>query len=143
MKESKSELPYKSNKEIADEKIGKWLSAALEDPTTCSAMKDDINEWFRAIEEERLRTKKKAIKEELYDAVKMEMFKASSALEGIDYEDREEDVNKPVEDDRVEMEVDFTDEELLTYMKMAHERDITFNQFMEHVIKQFLEENEA
>jgi len=84
MKESK--LPYASNKEIADEKVGKWLSAALEDPTTCGAMKDDINEWFQAIEVERLRGKKKAIKEELYDAVKMEMFKASSKLEGINYD---------------------------------------------------------
>ena len=123
-KESKPELPYASNKEIADEKVGKWLSAALEDPTTCGAMKDDINEWFQAIEEERLRripqkkdlsverkktgnifidasnlvdkltdeeieelrAKKQAIKEELYDEVKMEMFKASSALEGIEYD---------------------------------------------------------
>ena len=34
-------------------------------------------------EEERLRTKKKLIHDELYDAVKMEMFKASSALEGL------------------------------------------------------------
>ena len=84
MKESK--LPYASNKEIADEKVGKWLSAALEDPTTCGAMKDDINEWFQAIEVERLRAKKRAIKEELYDAVKTEMFKASSKLEGIDYD---------------------------------------------------------
>ena len=33
---------------------------------------------------EELRAKKQAIKEELYDAVKMEMFKASSKLEGID-----------------------------------------------------------
>ena len=33
-----------------------------------------------------LRAKKQAIKEELYDLVKMEMFKASSKLEGIDYE---------------------------------------------------------
>ena len=32
-----------------------------------------------------LRAKKQAIKEELYDKVKMEMFKASSALEGIEY----------------------------------------------------------
>jgi len=31
---------------------------------------------------EELRTKKQAIKEELYDKVKMEMFEASSALEG-------------------------------------------------------------
>jgi len=35
---------------------------------------------------EELRAKKQAIKEELYDAVKMEMFKASSELEGIEYE---------------------------------------------------------
>ena len=84
MKESK--LPYASNKEIADEKVGKWLSAALEDPSTCGAMKDDVNEWFRAIEEERLRSKKKLIHDELYDKVKMEMFKASSALEGIEYD---------------------------------------------------------
>lgn len=37
-------------------------------------------------EAERLRAKKQAIKEELYDKVKMEMFKASSKLEGIDYD---------------------------------------------------------
>lgn len=40
-------------------------------------------------EEERLRTKKKLIHDELYDKVKMKMFKESSKLEGIDYEDRE------------------------------------------------------
>ena len=34
-------------------------------------------------EEERLRKKKKFIHDELYDKVKMEMFKASSALEGL------------------------------------------------------------
>jgi len=83
---AEQELPYASNKEIADEKIGKWLSAALEDPTTCGAMKDDINEWFRAVEEERLRSKKKFIHDELWETVKMEMFKASSKLEGIDYD---------------------------------------------------------
>ena len=69
----KPELPYASNKEIADEKIGKWLSAALEDASVCGAMKDDINEWFRAIEEERLRSKKKLIHDELSDAVKTVM----------------------------------------------------------------------
>ena len=35
---------------------------------------------------EELRAKKQAIKEALYDKLKMEMFKASSKLEGIDYE---------------------------------------------------------
>ena len=33
-------------KRDADLKIGAWLSAALEDPSTCQSMKDDINEWF-------------------------------------------------------------------------------------------------
>lgn len=33
-------------------------------------------------------------------------------------------------DTRVLVPVDFTDEELLTYMKAAHERDMTFNEFV-------------
>jgi len=49
---------------------------------------------------------------------------------------------EPVQDHRAEIEVDFTDEELLQYMKMAHKMDITFNQFVEHVIKQFLDEED-
>ena len=43
---------------------------------------------------EELRAKKQAIKEELYDAVKMEMFKASSALEDIDYEEKKKNDRK-------------------------------------------------
>jgi hypothetical protein len=38
-------------------------------------------------------------------------------------------------DTRVQMPVDFTDAELLTYMKMAHERDMTFNQFVEMALR--------
>jgi hypothetical protein len=34
------------------------------------------------------------------------------------------------------MPVDFSDEELLTYMKMAHDRDMTFNQFVEEALRQ-------
>ena len=45
-------------------------------------------------------------------------------------------------DDRAEIEVNFTDEELLTYMKMAHEQDITFNQFVENALRRFIEEHE-
>jgi len=52
------------------------------------------------------------------------------------------DTNKLVQDDRVEMEVDFTDEELLTYMKLAHEMDITFNQFVEQALRRFFDEEE-
>ena len=39
-------------------------------------------------------------------------------------------------DARVIMPVDFSDEELLTYMKMAHDRDMTFNQFVEEALRQ-------
>ncbi len=42
-------------------------------------------------------------------------------------------------DTRVKVPVDFTDEELLTYMKMAHDRDITFNQFVEDALKAAIE----
>ena len=38
-------------------------------------------------------------------------------------------------DTRVQVQVEFTDEELLKYMKFAHERDITFNQLVEEAIK--------
>ena len=43
-------------------------------------------------------------------------------------------------DTRVSIPVEFSDEELLTYMKMAHERDITFNQFIEEALREMLEE---
>jgi len=44
-------------------------------------------------------------------------------------------------DTRVKVPVDFTDEELLTYMKMAHDLDITFNQFVEEALKAAIEEH--
>ena len=46
-------------------------------------------------------------------------------------------------DTRVQVPVDFTDEELLQYMKMAHERDMTFNEFVEEALRNLLEEVEA
>ena len=38
-------------------------------------------------------------------------------------------------DTRVLVPIDFTDQELLAYMKLAHERDITFNQFVEEALR--------
>ena len=38
-------------------------------------------------------------------------------------------------DTRVQVPVDFSDEELLTYMKIAHDRDITFNELVEEALK--------
>lgn len=42
-------------------------------------------------------------------------------------------------DTRVSVPVDFTDEELFTYMKMAHERDITLNELIETALRDAME----
>jgi hypothetical protein len=39
-------------------------------------------------------------------------------------------------DARVKIPVEFSDEELLKYMKMAHELDITFNQLIENALRE-------
>ena len=46
-------------------------------------------------------------------------------------------------DTRVQVPVDFSDEDLLQYMKMAHERDMTFNEFVEEALRNVLVEVEA
>ena len=46
-------------------------------------------------------------------------------------------------DERVQVPVIFEDEELLQYMKMAHERDMTFNEFVEEALRYTIEEVEA
>jgi len=43
-------------------------------------------------------------------------------------------------DTRVSVPVDFTDSELLEYMKIAHERDITFNQLVEEALRRAIDE---
>jgi predicted HicB family RNase H-like nuclease len=42
-------------------------------------------------------------------------------------------------DTRISVPVDFTDEEILRYAKLAHEQDITLNQFIEQALREFLE----
>ena len=44
-------------------------------------------------------------------------------------------------DTRVSIPLDFSDEELLQYMKMAHERDITFNKLVEEALRQAIEQH--
>jgi hypothetical protein len=46
-------------------------------------------------------------------------------------------------DTRVKVPVDFSDEELLQYMKLAHERDITFNELVEEALRRAIVEVEA
>jgi hypothetical protein len=43
-------------------------------------------------------------------------------------------------DTRVQIPVDFSDEELLRYMTLAHERDMTFNQLVEEALRNAIEE---
>jgi hypothetical protein len=46
-------------------------------------------------------------------------------------------------DTRVSVPVDIPDEDLLQYMKLAHERDITFNQLVEEALRHAIVEIEA
>lgn len=45
-------------------------------------------------------------------------------------------------DSKESIELDFGDEELLHYMKAAHERDITFNKFIELALRKAIEEHD-
>jgi hypothetical protein len=75
----------------------------------------------------------------------------NEAWEGVDYTDLETEEDwleksTAIEagkdyDTRVSIPVDFSDEELLKYMKLAHDRDMTFNQFVEEALRQAIEEH--
>lgn len=43
-------------------------------------------------------------------------------------------------DTRVQIEVDFSDDDLLQYMKLAHQMDITFNELVERAVKAAVDE---
>ena len=46
-------------------------------------------------------------------------------------------------DTRVQIQVNFSDEELLEYMKIAHDRDITFNQLVEIALREAIDAAKA
>jgi hypothetical protein len=76
----------------------------------------------------------------------------SEAWDGTDYVDLEVDsdmmdkitaiFNEEDYDTRVQVAVDFSDDELLSYMKMAHERDITFNQLVEQALTEAIRQHQ-
>jgi predicted DNA binding CopG/RHH family protein len=78
---------------------------------------------------------------------------ANQAWDGVDYVDLDvvdDFIQKALAirageryDTRVQVQVDFSDEDLLQYMKIAHERDITFNQLIEDALRHAIEEVEA
>ena len=73
----------------------------------------------------------------------------NEAWEDVDYVDLEVDddfVQKCLAirageqyDTRVQIEVNFSDNEMARYMKLAHEQDITFNQLVENALRQAIE----
>jgi hypothetical protein len=75
---------------------------------------------------------------------------ADQAWDDVDYVDLEADddfMQKAIAiaagedyDTRVSVPVDFSDEDLLKYMKLAHERDMTFNQFVEEALREAIED---
>jgi hypothetical protein len=78
---------------------------------------------------------------------------ANQAWDDVDYIDLdvEEDFLEKMEaivagevyDTRVQMQVDFSDEELLAYMKMAHDQDMTFNEFVEQALRAAIEQHKS
>lgn len=42
-------------------------------------------------------------------------------------------------DERVQIEVDFTEEDMLQYMKLAHKMDITFNELVERALREAID----
>ena len=65
------------------------------------------------------------------DVEKDILSKAGAIVAGEDY------------DTRVQIEVDIPDEDLLQYMKLAHERDMTFNQLVEEALRHAIDEIES
>ena len=75
---------------------------------------------------------------------------ANQAWDNVNYIDLETDedfmakaraiITGELYDTRVQVPVEFSDEELLTYMKLAHERDITFNQLVEEALREAIDD---
>lgn len=75
---------------------------------------------------------------------------SKEAWEGVNYVDLEEDddffqkalaiFNNEEYDTRVSVPLDLDDETLFSLMKMAHERDVTLNEFVEDLLRKAIEE---
>ncbi len=48
----------------------------------------------------------------------------------------------PTTDNRVEIPLEFSDQELLVLFKQAHEADLTFNEFVERALTKYLEQHD-
>jgi hypothetical protein len=83
------------------------------------------------------------------EAASRTIYNINEAWESVDYVDLEVDddwiqkalavVAGEAYDTRISVPIDFSDEELLKYMKLAHERDVTFNQLVETALREAIE----
>jgi hypothetical protein len=93
--------------------------------------------WRKAMEAEA--KDKNAVEKEAWDNVNYvdlevldDLFEKMTAIKaGVPY------------DTRVSIPIDFTDEELLKYMVLAHERDMTFNDFIEEALRHAIEKHKS
>jgi hypothetical protein len=80
------------------------------------------------------------------EAASRSTYNINEAWEDVLYTDLEVDddwiqkalavVSGEVYDTRISVPIDFSDAELLKYMKLAHERDVTFNQLVETALRE-------
>ena len=96
-----------------------------------------INPDFKFSYEDEARARKIDPNESLDDKKYIDLEVADDILEKINAI-----VNGRDYDARVKVPVDFSDEDLLKYMKLAHELDITFNELVERAIKEAIEQHE-
>jgi len=103
------------------------------------------NRAYRMINEDFLKKMKKE--------AKRRHVSKKEAWDDVDYVDLEVDddfIQKSLAikaggdyDTRVSIPIDMPDYELLQYMKMAHERDMTFNEFVEEALRYAIDKHEA
>jgi hypothetical protein len=97
---------------------------------------------YRMIAEDKLKKHRKEA-----DSLNVNLNQAWDDVDYVDLEVDDDFIQKclairagEVYDTRVSIPVDFTDEELLTYARMAHEQDITLNQFIENALRVMIDE---
>jgi hypothetical protein len=134
----------------------RYLDSYKEDHYSISAIFDSQNQFVYAIElwdyqnHREYRWQHSDYKEAFIDESRDREIDPTESLDDSKFIDLEvvEDILEKISaviageeyDDRVKVPVDFSDQELLQYMKMAHERDMTFNEFVETALRAAIDE---
>ena len=137
----------------------RYLDCYKEDCYSISALFDSENQFVYAVElwdyvnRREYRWQHPNYKDEFLAEAREREIDPMESLDGSKYIDLEvgsdilEKIAKVVAekdyDTRVKVPVDFSDEDLLQYMKLAHELDITFNELVERAIKEAINDFES